>query len=156
MEAFGREWQHAAHIGKQTIPLMSCDYLFVTPKGVFLRNELPDDERERALKVLVAYCGATGCIFAHAVPVKGVHEDGYIVEQLKRDVLWLGHSKVVIRSDNEPALLQVVASTVAALKMSGVTSAADEGSVPYDPQTNGAAENAVKLFKGTLKAILFC
>ena len=154
VEAFGREWQHTAHTGKRTIPLVSCDYLFVTPKGMFLRKELPEEERERALKVLVAYCGATGCIFAHAVPAKGLDEDGYIVEQLKQDILWLGHSKVVIRSDNEPALLQVVASTLVALKMAEVTSAVDEGSVPYDPQTNGAAENAVKLFKGSLRAIL--
>ena len=123
-------------------------------KGMFLGKELPEEERERALKVLVAYCGATGCIFAHAVPAKGLDGDGYIIEQLKQDILWLGHSKVVIRSDNEPALLQVVASTLVALKMAGVTSAVDEGSVPYDPQTNGAAENAVKLFKGSLRAIV--
>ena len=103
IEAFGREWPHSAHTMGRLIPLISCDYLFVTPKGVFLRSELFEEERERALKVLVAYCSATGSMFAHAVPSKGVDEEGYIVEQLKQDVLWLGHSKVIIRSDNEPA-----------------------------------------------------
>ena len=38
--------------------------------------------------------------------------------------------------------------------MSGVTSAAGEGSVPYGPPTNGAAEHAVRLLKGTLRANL--
>ena len=102
--------------------MISCDYLFITPKGIFLRKEISDEERERALKVLVAYCGATGCLFAHAVPAKGADEDGYIVEQLKQDILWLGHSKVIVRSDNEPALIQVVVNTLAALKMSGRSS----------------------------------
>ena len=153
VEAFGREWPHSAHAMGRLIPLISCDYLFVTQKGVFSKSELSEDEREDALKVLVAYCSATGSMFAHAVPSKGVDEEGYIVEQLKQDVLWLGHSKVIVRSDNEPALLQVVATTLTALKVAGVASS-DEGSVPYDPQTNGAAENAVKLFKGTLKAMM--
>ena len=87
-------------------------------------------------------------------PRKGFDQEGYVVEQLKQDVLWLGHAKVVIRSDNEPALVQVVQTTIAALKMAGVTSVVEEGSVPYDPQTNGAAESAVRLLKGTLKANL--
>ena len=134
------------------MPLVSCDYLFITPRGVFRRDELEEDELEGALTVLVVYCGHTRSIFAHAVPKKGKDEAGYIVEQLKQDVLWLGHARVVIKSDNEPALLQVVQATIAALKISGVQSATDEGSVPYDPQTNGAAESAVKLLKGTVRA----
>ena len=73
---------------------------------------------------------------------------------MKQNVLWLGHSKVIIRSDNEPALLQVVERAVAALKMSGVEHVVDEGSVPYDPQTNGAAESACRLVKGMFKVLL--
>ena len=42
---------------------------------------------------------------------------------------------------------------MAALKMAGVNSA-DEVSVPHDPQTNGAAESAVRTLKGTVKANL--
>ena len=80
------------------------------------------------MKVLVAYCSATKSIFAHAVPKKGLDEKGYIVDQLKQDIPWLGHSKVVIKGDNEPALIQVISATLAALKMSGVTSVSDEGS----------------------------
>ena len=59
----------------------------------------------------------------------------------------------MIRSDNEPAVLQVVDRVTSALKMKGVD-ATNEGSVPYDPQTNGAAESAVKLLKGSMRTIL--
>ena len=59
---------------------------------------------------------------------------------------------MILKSDNEPSLVQVIQSTIAALKMAGVQSVGDEGSVPYDPQTNGAAESAVKLLKGTIRA----
>ena len=61
---------------------------------------------------------------------------------------------MVIKSDNEPSIVQVVQATIGALKMAGVTSVTEENSVPYDPQTNGAAENAVKLLKGTMKTLL--
>ena len=40
------------------------------------------------------------------MPNKGLDPDGYIIEQMKQDVPWLGYSSVMIRSDNEPALLR--------------------------------------------------
>ena len=119
VEAFAREWAHNTG-GERGLPLLSCDYLYVTHKGVFGREELTEEEREAALRVLVAYCKATKSLFAHAVPRKGADPAGYIVEALKQDVLWLGHSKLVIRSDNEPALLQVVRQVLAAIRMEGV------------------------------------
>ena len=127
--------------------------MIITQKWVFFLNELSEEEHEKVLTVLVLYCSATRRIFAHAVPTKGLDPDGYIVEKIRDDVLWLGHPKVMIRSDNEPALLHVVDTALAALKAKGVASNS-EGSVTYDPQTNGAAGNAVRPFKGSLRANL--
>ena len=62
--------------------------------------------------------------------------------------------RVTIRADNEPALAQLVLRAIAVLKSSGVENVTEEGSVPYDPQTNGAAENAVRLVKGMFKVLL--
>ena len=158
VEAFGRERAHHSHSTEERdIPLVSLDYMFIAKSGVCARDELPEEERDGALKVLVAKCADTKCIFAHAVPKKGVDPDGYIVHELKEDILWLGHSRVVIRSDNEPALVSVVDRVVKALKVSaGVDSVTSEGSVPYDPQTNGHAEGAVRLIKGQFRAMLLC
>ena len=58
------------------------------------------------------------------------------------------------RSDNEAALDQVVERAIAALNIQGVEHLVEERSVPYDPLTNGAAESAVRLFKGMFKALL--
>ena len=147
VEAFGRERAHRPSEGR-SIPLISYDYLFVTPRGAFGRGEVSNEEQEGALKVLVSYCSETRSIFAHAVPKKGVDERGYIIEQLKQDVLWLGHSRVVIKSDSESALVQVMDALSGALKLAGLTSVTNEGSVPYDPQTNGMAEGVVRFIKG--------
>ena len=114
---------------------------------------MTEEEREGSLNILVVYCGATKALLAHAGLKKGADDEGYIVEQLKQDVLWLGHHRIVMRSDNDPALLQVIERVMAVLKMAGVDPA-DEGSVPHDPQTNGAAESAVRMLKGTVKANL--
>ncbi|MDE0892834.1 MAG: hypothetical protein OSB14_11680, partial [Planctomycetota bacterium] len=154
VEAFAREWAHKDREVARTIPLVSCDYLYVTKNGIFARNELSEDERDAAVRVLVMYCSSTMTPFADGVPQKGVDSDGYAVECMRQNILWLGHSKVTIRADNEPALTLLVERATAALKMSGVETVVNEGSVPYDPQTNGAAENAVRLVKGMFKVLL--
>ena len=79
--------------------------------------------------VLVAYCNATNALFAHAVLRKGAESEGYAVEQLKQDALWLGHSKFTNRGDNEPSLVQVIDRPLAALQFAGVELAVAEGSV---------------------------
>ena len=58
--------------------MVSCDYLYISPKGVFARDELPEGERDGARRVLVVKCGLTKCMFAHAVPQKGVDPDGFL------------------------------------------------------------------------------
>ena len=87
---------------------ISSDYLSVTQKGVFSPDEMPEEEGEGALIVIVLYCSAARSTFALAVPKKGFDPQGYIVEMIRDDVIWLGHPEVMIRSDNEPALLHVV------------------------------------------------
>ena len=156
VEGFGRERPHrASQDHERSIPLISLDYMYLARSGVFAREELPQSEREGAIRIIVAKCVRTQCLFAHAVPQKGVDPDGYVITQLKDDILWLGHSQVVLRSDNEPALVRVVEKVANALKNSaGVQSAACEGSVPYDPQTNGHAEGAVRLMKGQFRTLL--
>ena len=59
-------------------------------------------------RILVAKCFSTKCFFAHVVPQKGVDVERYAVERLAKDVQWLGHSRVILRSDNEPAIQKLL------------------------------------------------
>ena len=61
----------------------------------------------------------------------------------------MGHARCVVRSDNEASILQLVRVATGRVRLGGVD-VVDEGSVPYDPQTNGRAEAAVKLLTGLL------
>ena len=42
VEAFAREWAHKKKSVARTIPLVSCDYLYLTKNGVFGRDELDE------------------------------------------------------------------------------------------------------------------
>ena len=71
-------------------------------------------------------------------------------------MLWfVCSSKVTMRSDNAPDMVQVLGRALAALCSSGVESAFAEGSVLYDTQTSGAAECAGKQVQGIVRARLF-
>ena len=89
IEGFGRERAHRAHDEDRQIPLVVCDYLYITPRGVFARDELPEADREGACRVLVVKCATTQCLFAHAVLQKGIDPDGFVVDRLKEDIAWL-------------------------------------------------------------------
>ena len=56
----------------------------------------------------------------------------------------------MIRSDNEPAILQLVSAAAGQVRLAGVD-VVDEGSSPHDPQTNGRAESAVRLLEGLVR-----
>ena len=162
VEAFGREESHFSHdrTHGRRIAVVSMDYLFITPKGIYTRkeiDELGDDELSTSLdtgadvtKVLVLYCSLTRCVFAHAVRRKGADE--HVVQQIVDDIAWIGHVRLVLRSDNEPAMLALVTEALRGLRVQivGLDTVASEGSVPYDPQTNGAVEVAVRNVKNSL------
>ena len=64
-------------------------------------------------------CNRDRWIGAAIVPTKGADE--YAVAELKKDVICSGFTEVLVRSDNEPAILALKESAVTALKLAGVT-----------------------------------
>ena len=87
------------------------------------------------------------------VPTKGADE--YAVAELKNDVICSGFTEVLIRSDNEPAILALKESAVTALKLAGVNVKAEESAL-YDSQSNGLAKSAVKVVKDAVTTNLDC
>ena len=167
VEAFGREDGHFDHgrIGERRIPVVSIDYLFLTPKGVFTRPELQErypefyakidvDDDDEVLKILVLYDSFSKAVFAHAIRRKGA--EPYVVQCVVDNISWIGHVRLTLKSDNEPAILALVTEALRGLRvqMDELQSISAEGSVPYDPQTNGAAEAAVKNVKQSVRANL--
>ena len=151
VSVFGREQAHVQSAVAREIPVISLDYCFLSRRGVFDRGEWKPIEGELSLKVLVVRCSKSKAVFAHAVPVKGVDPQRYIIDCVVDDVSWLGHVKVLIKSDNEPALAQVVSTALSAIRIRcDMEQVGEEHSIPYDPKTNGAAELGVKLVKGQL------
>ena len=100
---------------------------------------------EEIIKILVAKCHSSKCIFAHVVPQKGVDTTLYAVERLKRDVMWLGHTRIVLKSDNERAILALLRTTLRVLqKEVEIDNVQESHPAAYDPSSNGSTENAAK------------
>ena len=47
-------------------------------------------------------------VFAHCVPQKGVDEAGYATDCIVRDVEWLGATKLILKSDQEKAIVRLL------------------------------------------------
>ena len=79
------------------IPHIACDYCFLGDDGG------KEGEEKETLIVQVAVDLNTKCIFAHAVPRKGIaHVHG--AEEICKDIDALGYKDVVFKTDNEPAM----------------------------------------------------
>ena len=121
----GRPHHHA-----KVIPVVGMDYFYATSKGVLFREELEftlDSDGEKKLlqarkdgttvKCLMVRCSQTKASFVHVVPVKGVDEDRHVVKLICSDIEWLGHVKLILKCDNEPAIRKILEETLIDLKL---------------------------------------
>ena len=103
-----------------------------------------------ATPMLVAKDRRTGMVFALPVERKGA-ADPHAVEQLAAWVDMLGSSQMAIRSDGEPAVMQVAAAVRDARRAGSVTTL--ETSAPGDHAGNGLVERAVGLVGGMVRTL---
>ena len=118
------------------------DYFYCTKDKVIDSKEADREtmenmvETDQAVKCLLVRCTSTKNVAAFVVPKKGV-DNHYSVERVVNFVRWLGHSRIIMKADNEPALGTVMREAVRTLRVE-IVSASDETSVTYDSRSNGA------------------
>ena len=103
----------------------------------FLRNKRGDKVYR---PMLVSKYRGVGCFAAHMVPKKGVG-GGWVVQQYLRDLRrWGLRHKVILRSDGEPAIVDLL-SRVSDLRQAETLL---EASPATDSRANGLAERAIQ------------
>ena len=149
--------QHLARKDQKQITTFSMDYLYLTKSRVVEREALLDGE-EVEMKVLVAKDSQTKTLFAHAVVAKGSDEEGYAITRIVEDIAWLGHTRMILKSDNEPAILKVLKDSLktARVEITELEQIQEEQAVKYDSKSNGDVENAFKQVTKLLRTLKIC
>ena len=147
--------QRGQHAGRShDIAIVGLDYFYITETGLVTKDELQysDDEaiKEARLKAEIVKCLIIRCyesknVFGHVVPVKGDDEDRFAASKAVDDIAWLGHVKMILKSDQEVALVSLVSGALKLLKhkVEDLESLSTEHSQKYDSQASGGIEVAV-------------
>lgn len=132
-------YPHRADEREKDVPIASVDYMYM--------HSEQSKEEEKGMPIMVVKDSRTKYVVAKVVAQKGVCE--YAIVSLKKAIEQLGYKKVILRSDNEPAIL---ALKEAVRRETDVEIVSEE--VPVgDHQANGSIENAVKQVQGQFRAI---
>ena len=115
MKARGVMEHHRRRQHERQISIFSFDYLHIDESGDISRGDKTTKD-EKTITVLVATESRSGCIFAHIVPQKGVDREHYVVDALVEDIKWLGFQRLILKSDNEAAILKLLSTTLQELR----------------------------------------
>ena len=131
------------------------DYWYITSGGMFSRKDMPhaqtsegektlqDDRQQRnIMKCLIVRCHESKALFAHCIPCKGADEDKYVVSL----VTFMGHVKLILKSDNEVALLTLVRAALQKIRcqVPSITHATSEEAAAYESPSNGGTECGIR------------
>ncbi len=162
--------QHRINPRPHDIPIIGVDFWYITKGTILKRGELehpkiPDGDTEvttarregRLVKCLIIRCYATKNIFGHVVPVRE-DEDELVKNWICSAAAWLGHSRILLKSDGEPYLVSIVKRALETIncEVKDVESAGIERSHPYDSKSNGATEIGVKIIRGMHRTLRLC
>ena len=110
----------------------------------FLGNR--DEEETQAIQV--ARDVRSQMLFAHHVPRKGMASE-HGAEELIKDLSRLGHAKVILKSDQEPALVAIQKEVARRREKETIL----ENSPKGDSKANGVAERAVQAFAEQFRVV---
>ena len=148
--------QHRSGGPGRDLPVLSFDYLFVTGGKMARRDELNDDEADNAtLKILVMRCSKTKSVFAHVVDRKGTDAEGYAVRRMVEDIVWLGHTRLTLKADNERAIVKLLGEALRTAKaeVKELEQVQAEHPSAYDSRSNGEIENTIRNFQGMMRTM---
>ncbi len=167
----GRGHPHRRH-GSAMIAIVGVDYFFITQGTVKFRAELDgfpsDEEGERKLdearrrgeviKCIAIRCAKSKAVLAHVVPCKGTDEEGFVANLIVEAIEWMGHTKLIIKADNEPALQALVRQvlTAARVECPSIEQMSKEEPPAYDSQSNGSVELGIRLIRGMFRTAKCC
>ncbi len=166
----GRGIQHRRTDGSR-IAIVGLDYFFITAAGLKKREELeqpmtPEGEAEinelrkkgKLIKCILVRCFLTKALFAHIVPYKGPGEDDFVADILVKDVAWLGHTRLALKADGEPALQALVRRLLELVKVQchDLEQLMKEDPATYDSRSNGGTEIGVQLIRGLFRTLKLC
>ena len=121
-----------------------------------------DRSERKVMKCLIARCHESKAVFAHAIPVKGDDEDHYVADLIASDVSFMGHTKLVIKTDNEPALRALASASLEKIRCqigqedSTVERISTEQSAEYESASNGGTECGIRAVRGLFRTVKLC
>ncbi len=92
------------------------------------------------------------------MPHKGADEEDYVANLAVEIIEWLGHTDLILKSDNEPAILALVTRSLELIRVrvGQVKKVSSETSAGYDSQSNGGVEAGVMLIRGIFRTLELC
>ena len=122
-----------------TVPVVGMDYMFMSEKQ--------EEGEERGMPILVIKDSKTKVVRARVVPKKG--RDPYAIRRATADIAGLGHKRMVIKTDGEPAIRALKDG----IKGESQADIIPEESPGYDSQSNGMIERAIQQVQGQFRTI---
>ena len=109
-------------------------------------------EEERGNPILVmkdkdGRNAGTGMRFAHVLPNKGV--DDYAVQIVMKNLERLGHKRVIMKNDQEPAIIALRT----AVKARSTVEVIPEESPIYESASNGEIENTIRTVQDQIRTV---
>ena len=94
--------------------------------------------------------------FRVCVPQKGIDPDLYAVKRLTRDILWLGHNKIILKSDNEKSIVALLRNTIKTLRIENLENTQEAHPAAYDSFSNASTEVTCKQVAGMVRTLKTC
>ena len=121
-------WRQKESEGEKRIPAISADYCF-----------LGSEEDESQAPVWVMTDHETKAVFAYVCESKGSESKG-LVDQVVEDINKLGHTKVILKTDQEPAIRDVQRAVRDKRRQATIL----ENSPVGESQSNGRVERCIQ------------